>query len=107
MALLKASTSYNVMLQVSEQLVEQQQAAADQAAGLEAEVSQLQQQLLNAQRESEETQTAAKLKQSQQEDHAQALAQVTFLLFRLPASVLHVCSCLHMLTMLQPSSQSS
>lgn len=61
---------------MTEQLQEQQQAAAERAAGLEAEVSQLQQQLQSAQTEAEETHAAAKLRQIEHEDHMQALAQV-------------------------------
>ncbi len=62
-------------MQVTQQLSEQQQTAADQAASLEAEVSQLQQQLQMTQTEAEETHAAAKLRQIEHEGQAQDLAQ--------------------------------
>ena len=67
-------------VQLTQQLQEQQQTAADQAASLEAEVSQLQQQLQITQTEAEETHAAAKLRQIEHEGRAQALAQALPLL---------------------------
>lgn len=67
-------------MQVTQQLQEQQQTAADQAASLEAKVSGLQQQLQVTQSEAEETHAAAKLRQTEHEGQAQALAQVLPLL---------------------------
>ena len=64
------------MLQVSEQLQQQQQTAADTAAELRADVLQLQQQLLSTQTEAEETHAAAKLRQIEHESHTQELEQV-------------------------------
>ncbi len=72
-------------LQVTEQLHDQQLSAADRAAGLEAEVAQLQQQLTKAQTDAEETHAAAKLRQIEHENHTQALAKVTLLLLVLLA----------------------
>ena len=67
-------------MQVTQQLQEQQQTAADLAASQEAEVSQLQQQLQKTQTEAEETHVAAKLRQIEHEGQAEALAQVLPLL---------------------------
>ena len=63
-------------MQVSQQLLEQQQAAAAKEADMTYAADQLQEQLLRAQAGAEETQAAAKLKQLEHESQAQALSEV-------------------------------
>ena len=63
-------------MQVSQQLLEQQQAAAAKEADMTHAADQLQEQLLRAQAGAEETQAAAKLKQIEHESQAQALSAV-------------------------------
>ena len=65
------------MLQVTSQLHEQQQAAADVAA----ELSRLRQQVVTAEADAEETRAAAELSQIEHEDQAGAFAQVPNLFF--------------------------
>lgn len=63
-------------MQASEQLREQQQAAAAKEADMSHAVGQLQEQLLSAHAETEETHAAVRLKQIEHESQAQALSEV-------------------------------